>query len=63
VQLALDAAALSPLNLVLMDEPTADMDPERALAFSTLLAGSGKQVVMVTHREMDGAVFDNTLEI
>ena len=63
VQLALDAAALSPLNLVLMDEPTADMDPERALAFSTLLAGSGKQVVMVTHREMDGTVFDNTLEI
>ena len=63
VQLALDAAALSPLNLVLMDEPTADMDPERALAFSTLLAGSGKQVVMVTHREMDSAVFDNTLEI
>ncbi|MNF82182.1 hypothetical protein D3C84_644810 [compost metagenome] len=63
VQLALDAAALSPLNLVLMDEPTADMDPERALAFSTLLAGSGKQVVMVTHREMDATVFDNTLEI
>jgi DNA repair exonuclease SbcCD ATPase subunit len=63
VQLALDAAALSPLNLVLLDEPTADMDPERALAFSTLLAGSGKQVVMVTHREMDATVFDNTLEI
>jgi DNA repair exonuclease SbcCD ATPase subunit len=63
VQLALDAAALSPLNLVLLDEPTADMDPERALAFSTLLAGSGKQVVMVTHREMDSTVFDNTLEI
>jgi DNA repair exonuclease SbcCD ATPase subunit len=63
VQLALDAAALSPLNLVLMDEPTADMDPERALAFSTLLAGSGKQVVMVTHREMDATVFDHTLEI
>jgi len=63
VQLALDAAALSPLNLVLLDEPTADMDPERALAFSTLLASSGKQVVMVTHRDMDATVFDNTLEI
>jgi DNA repair exonuclease SbcCD ATPase subunit len=63
VQLALDAAALSPLNLVLLDEPTADMDPERALAFSTLLVGSGKQVVMVSHREMDATVFDNTLEI
>lgn len=63
VQLALDAATLSPLNLVLLDEPTADMDPERALAFSTLLVGSGKQVVMVSHREMDATVFDNTLEI
>lgn len=63
VQLALADAALSPLNLVLMDEPTADMDPERALAFSTLLAGSGKQVVMVTHRELDSTVFDNTVEL
>lgn len=63
VQMALADAALSPLNVVLMDEPTADMDPERALAFSTLLASSGKQVVMVTHREMDSTVFDNTVEL
>jgi DNA repair exonuclease SbcCD ATPase subunit len=63
VQLALADAALSPLNLVLMDEPTADMDPERALAFSTLLASSGKQVIMITHREMDATVFDNTVEL
>lgn len=63
VQLALAEAAQCPLNILLMDEPTADMDAEHALAFSTLLAGSGKQVVMVTHREMDSSVFDNTISL
>lgn len=63
VQMALADAAQSPLNIVLMDEPTADMDPECALAFSTLLASSGKQVLMVTHREFDGSVFDNTIGV
>lgn len=63
VQMALADAAQSPLDVILMDEPTADMDPERALAFSTLLASSGKQVLMVTHRELDATVFDNTVEL
>ena len=63
VQMALAEAAQSPLNILLMDEPTADMDPEHALAFSTMLASSGKQVVLVTHRELDGAVFDHLIAL
>lgn len=63
VQMALAEAAQCPLDILLMDEPTADMDAEHALAFSTLLAGSGKQTVIVTHREMDSAVFDNTITL
>lgn len=63
VQMALAEAAQSPLDILLMDEPTADMDPEHALAFSTLLAASGKQVVMVTHRELDGSVFNHSITL
>lgn len=63
VQMALAESAQSPLDILLMDEPTADMDPEHALAFSTLLAASGKQVVIVTHRELDGSVFDNSITL
>lgn len=63
VQMALAEAAQCPLDILLMDEPTADMDAEHALAFSTLLAATGRQVVMVTHREMDAAVFDNAISL
>lgn len=63
VQVALAESAQCPLDILLLDEPTADMDDEHALAFSTMLARSGKQVVMVTHRGMDAAVFDNTISL
>lgn len=63
VQMALADAAQCPLDVILMDEPTADMDPEHALAFSTLLAASGKQVIMVSHRELDSSVFNHSITL
>jgi len=63
VQMALAEAAQCPLDVILMDEPTADMDPEHALAFSTLLAASGKQVIMVSHRELDSSVFNHSITL
>ncbi len=63
VQLALADAAPSPLDIILLDEPSADCDAEHSAAAMALLAASGRQVIAVTHREFDAALFSNTIQL
>jgi len=63
VQLALAQMLPTSLPVLLLDEPGADFDPERALAVTSLLAAEQSQLVMVSHRELDGAVASNTIAL
>lgn len=53
VQVALAGAAACPLDVLLVDEPTADMDAEHSMATFAMLSSTGRQVVAISHREMD----------
>jgi len=63
VQLALAQMLPISLPVLLLDEPGADFDPERALAVTSLLAAEQSQLIMVSHRELDGAVASNTIAL
>jgi exonuclease SbcC len=63
VQLALDGLLPCPWQTLLLDEPAADMDTQHSLAMSSILSAEGKQLIVVTHRELDGAVAQNVIEV
>jgi DNA repair exonuclease SbcCD ATPase subunit len=63
VQLALAHMIPSPLSVLLLDEPSSDMDPERSLAVSSLLSQENSQLIMVSHRDLDGAAAENTINL
>lgn len=56
VQLALDLLLPDTFGALLLDEPTSQMDAERSLALTQTLAETGRQIIMVSHREMDATV-------
>lgn len=62
-QLAMAKLLRTGFDTVLLDEPAADMDMERSLALVTLLGSSGKQVLAVSHSELDSSSADNTIHI
>lgn len=61
VQLALAEVLPCQLGALMLDEPTADMSPEVALSLSTLLSQNGNQVVLISHRELDGLAAENSV--
>ncbi|RLA60166.1 MAG: hypothetical protein DRQ89_13175, partial [Epsilonproteobacteria bacterium] len=61
VQLALAQATQCPLDILLVDEPTADMDAEHSIAVAGMLATKGSQVITISHREMDASVCNNVI--
>ena len=63
IQIAMSQMMPSPLSSLLLDEPSADADEERSLAMSSLLAATHDQIIMVSHRQLDGAVASNTIEM
>ena len=63
VQFALAEMLPTTMQTVLLDEPSADMDAEHSAALATLLRSTGKQVILVSHREMDAAVSDNVITL
>ena len=63
VQAALAASAFCPLRLIIVDEPTADMDAEHALATTLMLAASERQVITVSHSRLDATACANTIEL
>ena len=63
VQIALSEAAVCPLDILLVDEPTADMDENHALSLSALLSTKGSQVIAISHREMDSSICNNAIHL
>lgn len=63
VQLALSEMLPSQFGALLLDEPTADMSETVSMSLATLLSKSGSQVLMVSHRELDGTVSDNAIHM
>lgn len=63
VQMALADVAPCPLNVLVADEPTDSMEDEHSLAAMVALASCGRQVICVTHKDLDRSLFDNVYEI
>lgn len=61
VQVALAHAAQCPLDILLVDEPTADMDSDHSMAVVGMLATKGHQVIAISHREMDSSLCKNVI--
>jgi DNA repair exonuclease SbcCD ATPase subunit len=63
VQMALADVAPCPLNVLIADEPTDSMEEEHSLAAMVALSSCGRQVICVTHKDLDRSLFDNVHEI
>lgn len=63
VQIALADSANTPLNVILVDEPTADMDPEHSMATAAMLSSCAEQVIAVSHSQMDSSVCSNVISL
>jgi DNA repair exonuclease SbcCD ATPase subunit len=63
IKIAMSHLARSELMVILLDEPSADMDPKVSAAMTALLGTLGHQVVMVSHRDMDGTMAENVITL
>jgi len=63
VQVSLSGAAPCHLNTVLLDEPTADMDPDCSLATMVAMKALGVQVIFVSHHQTDNTLCDNAITL
>lgn len=63
VQTALARALPPVLDVLLVDEPTADMDDERSLAFAMLLPTRAAQVICISHSRMDSSMCTNVIDL
>lgn len=61
VQMALAESAGCPIDVLLIDEPTADMSPENSMATSAMLASLGKQIITISHSPYDSSVCSNQI--
>ena len=50
-----------PIDVLLIDEPTADMSPENSMATSAMLASLGKQIITISHSPYDSSVCSNQI--
>ena len=63
LRLALSDLMTGQCDTLLLDEPTAAADPEVSLAMASSLARTGRQVIIVSHRELDGLAADNIIQL
>jgi len=63
IQQALATALPCGLDTVLLDEPTADSSEEVSAAIMTMLAGMGRQVIVVSHKHQDAASARNLIDL
>jgi DNA repair exonuclease SbcCD ATPase subunit len=63
LQLALAELLPCPLQTILLDEPSSDADEEVSLAMSTVLSANHSQLLVISHRTLDGAVANNTIDL
>jgi len=61
VKVALSQSAPCPLDILLVDEPTADMDAEHSMATTAVLASGSTQVIGISHRDMDQSLCNNSI--
>lgn len=50
-------------SLLIFDEPTADCREHNAASLAAMIAGSAKQVLLITHRETDQALAENIINV
>lgn len=50
-------------SLLIFDEPTADCREHNAASLAAMIAGSAKQVLLITHRETDQALAENIVNV
>lgn len=62
-QVSPSGAAPCHLNTVLLDEPTADMDPDCSLATMVAMKALGAQVIFVSHHQTDNTLCDNAITL
>ena len=63
IQLALDTLLPGTLGVILLDEPTADLNQEHSAVLTQALAACGRQVIMVSHREMDSSSAQGLIQV
>jgi DNA repair exonuclease SbcCD ATPase subunit len=63
VQLALDTLLPDTFGALLMDEPTSQMDADRSLMLTQTLSQAGRQIIMVSHRELDATVAQSHIHL
>lgn len=63
IQAALADSAYCSLDILLADEITASMDAQHSLSVMVMLASSGKQVITISHEELDNSVFSNVIQL
>ena len=63
LRLALSEMLASECDFVLLDEPTADTDTTHSMAVTTALSNTGRQMVVVSHRELDGLAADQIIQL
>lgn len=63
VQVALSESYECPLDILMIDEPAADMDSEHSMSTSMMLSSKGKQVIMISHSQMDNSVCENVITL
>lgn len=63
MQVALAASVQSSMDILIVDEPNADMDTEHSLATNMLLSAAVGQVICVSHAHMDSSVCQNVIEL
>lgn len=63
IRIGLSRALYGSDSLLIFDEPTESMSERHAVGLSSSLAGSAKQVLLITHREQDQALATNIIEL
>lgn len=61
IQLSLAQAAPCQLNVLMLDEPTADMDPSCSIASVATMGQMGQQVVFISHHQDDNVLCNNSV--
>ena len=63
IRIGLSRALYGSDSLLIFDEPTESMSERHAVGLSSSLAGSAKQVLLITHSEQDQSLAQNIIEL
>lgn len=63
IQLAMDTLLMDSFGALLFDEPASQLDGDHAMVLTQALASSGKQIILVSHRELDAAIAQSHIHL